>query len=76
MYNKTCVAAVATVRFVDFLTIVYVIKKKHCRFVKQLLKYIKSTRNYALIYPKSNTTIVTGYSDSDHAGYLDDRKST
>ena len=51
-------------------------KEKHWRCVKQLLKYIKSTRDYALIYPKLNSTVVTGYSDSDHAGDLGDRKST
>ena len=49
--------------------------EKHWRYVKQLLKYIKSTRNYALYYPKLNTTVVTGYSDSDHAGELGDHKS-
>ncbi len=51
-------------------------KEKHWRCVKLLLKYIKSTRNYSLIYPKLNTTVITGYSDSDHAGDFDDRKST
>ena len=51
-------------------------REKHWRFVKQLIKYIKSTRNYALIYPKTNSTIINGFSDSDHAGDLGDRKST
>ena len=51
-------------------------KEKHWRFVKMLLKYLKTTREYSLIYPNQNTTILTGYSDSDHAGDLGDRKST
>ena len=51
-------------------------KEKHWRCVKNLLKYIKSTRNYSLIYPNHGTTIISGYSDSDHAGDLSDRKST
>ena len=51
-------------------------REKHWRYVKHLLKYVKTTRDYALIYPKSNTTTLTGYSDSDHAGDLGDRKST
>ena len=44
--------------------------------LKHLLKYVKTTRDYALIYQKSSTTTHTGYSDSDHAGDLGDRKST
>ncbi len=51
-------------------------REKHWRFVVQLLKYVKSTRDYSLVYPNSNNTILTGYSDSDHAGDLGDRKST
>ena len=51
-------------------------KEKHWRCVKQLLRYIKSTRDYALVYPKNGSTILTGYCDSDHAGDLGDRKST
>ena len=50
--------------------------EKHWRFVKQVLKYIKSTRNFSLIYQKSNLNNLTGYSDYDHAGDLGDRKST
>ena len=51
-------------------------REKHWRFVKQLLKYIKCTRNYSLIYKKQNSTILTRYSDSDHAGDLGERTST
>ena len=51
-------------------------KEKHWRFVKQLLKYIKSTRDYSLVYPQLNSTTAIGYSDADHAGDYKDRKST
>ena len=51
-------------------------REKHWRYLKQLLKYVKTTRDYALIYPNANSTVLTGYSDSDHAGDLGDRKST
>lgn len=51
-------------------------KEMHWRFVKQLLKYIKTTRDYCLLYLRIGETIITGYSDSDHAGDLGDRKST
>jgi len=51
-------------------------REKHWRHVKQLLRYVKSTRDYALIFPRSNSTTLSGYSDSDHAGDLGDRKST
>ena len=51
-------------------------REKHWRFVKHLLRYIKSTRDYALIFPRSNSLQLNGYSDSDHAGDLGDRKST
>ena len=51
-------------------------KEKHWRCVMTLFKYIKSTRDHILTYPSQGTVKLTGYSDSDHAGNLDDRKST
>lgn len=32
--------------------------------------------DYGLEYKKNNNFFLTGYSDSDHAGNIDDRKST
>lgn len=40
------------------------------------MKYIKTTRDYCLVYRKQNNISLVGYSDSDHAGDLGDRKST
>ena len=40
------------------------------------MKYIKSTRDYSLSYPSLGDLTLVGFSDSDHAGNVDDRKST
>jgi hypothetical protein len=46
--------------------------------VKQSLRYLSRTVNYGCIYRKLNTSEarLTGYTDSDLAGDVDDRKST
>ena len=41
-----------------------------------MLKYPKGTPNLGLLYPKDSGFDLTGYSDSDFAGYKLDRKST
>ena len=51
-------------------------REMHWRYVKRLLKYIKTTRNYCLIYRKTNNFNLTGYTDSDYAGDIEERKST
>jgi hypothetical protein len=51
-------------------------KERHWRCVKQLLKYVKSSRNLGLLYQRLNNVKLIGYSDSDHAGDKSDRKST
>jgi len=52
-------------------------KKNICHLhVKQLLKYVESSRDYSLIYPKNNSIVLTGFTNSDHAGDLGDRIST
>ena len=53
-------------------------KEWHWRFFKRLLRYIKTTRDYSLTYSKSNkeNKKLIGYTDSDFAGNLEDRKST
>lgn len=42
---------------------------------KKVLRYLKRTRNVAVVYQLENLEMVA-YSDSDLAGYVDDRKST
>jgi len=41
-----------------------------------MLRYIKSTIDFDLFYSYSNSFELVGYSDSDWAGDMDDRKST
>jgi hypothetical protein len=45
--------------------------------LKHILCYVNSTLDYSLRYEKSTeTTQLAGYSDSDHVGDIDNRKST
>lgn len=49
----------------------------HKNAAKRILRYIKGTLNFGLIYTKdSRNNLLTGYSDSDLAGHVQDRKST
>lgn len=58
-------------RFVERPTVM------HQSAVKQVLRYLKGTLNWGLFYPANGGDVVlTGYSDNDLAGNLDDRKST
>ncbi|GJW21278.1 uncharacterized mitochondrial protein-like protein [Tanacetum coccineum] len=50
--------------------------EKHLREVKQIFRYLKNTINMGLWYPKDTGFNLTTFSDSDHAGCLDIRKST
>ena len=53
-------------------------KASHWAAVKQILRYLAGTVGFGCVYKKMNTneTMLTGYSDSDLAGDIDDRKST
>lgn len=49
----------------------------HLDAVKRILRYIRGTIHYGLVYSKgSGNHLLTGFSDSDLAGHVDDRKST
>ncbi|GJU89294.1 hypothetical protein Tco_1301717, partial [Tanacetum coccineum] len=50
--------------------------EKHLTVVKQIFRYLKDSINMGLWYPKDTGFELTAFSDSDHAGYLDSRKST
>lgn len=49
----------------------------HQLAAKRILRYVKGTLNFGLVYTKgSGSDLLTGYSDSDLAGHVDDRRST
>jgi hypothetical protein len=51
--------------------------KEHMMAVKHILRYVKGTLNIGCSYKKlTGEPRLLGYSDSDHAGDIDDRKST
>jgi hypothetical protein len=51
-------------------------KESHLLALKRILRYLKNTPNIGLWYPKGANLELVGYSDSDFAGSLVDRKST
>nr|GEV22180.1 retrovirus-related Pol polyprotein from transposon TNT 1-94 [Tanacetum cinerariifolium] len=50
--------------------------EKHLSAVKRIFRYLKNTINMGLWYPNDTGFELTAFSDSDHAGCLDLRKST
>jgi hypothetical protein len=51
-------------------------KDSHWKMAKQVLRYVAGTLNFGLWYTKSDSNQLSGYTDGDFAGNLDDRKST
>ncbi|GJS23266.1 retrovirus-related pol polyprotein from transposon TNT 1-94 [Tanacetum coccineum] len=50
--------------------------EKHLTAVKRIFRYLKNSINIGLWYPKDTSFELTAFSDSNHAGCLDSRKST
>nr|GFA05981.1 hypothetical protein [Tanacetum cinerariifolium] len=50
--------------------------EKHLTVVKRIFRYLKDTIHMGLWYPKDTGFELTAFSDSDHVGCLDSRKST
>jgi hypothetical protein len=50
--------------------------KKHLKAVKRVFRYLKGTIHMGLWYPKDTAMALTAYSDADHAGCQDTRRST
>lgn len=48
----------------------------HWAAVKRILRYLKHTIDLGLKISRSSSLLVSGYSDADWAGCLDDRRST
>ena len=51
-------------------------KHSHWKFGKIIMRYVAGTLGYGLWYTHTLDSTLTGYTDSDFAGILDDRKST
>jgi hypothetical protein len=51
-------------------------KECHLVALKQILRYLVYTPCFRIWYPKGSTFDLIGYSDSDYAGCMVDRKST
>ena len=50
--------------------------KQHWTAVKRILRYLKGTQHFGLLYKSTLAENCTGYLDADWGGDLDDRKST
>ena len=50
--------------------------KEHWTAVKRIMRYLKDTQNYGLLYKKVESASCIGFSDSDWAGDVGDRRST
>jgi hypothetical protein len=51
-------------------------RSSHLKTTKRILRFVKGTSSYGLFYLSSQNLEITGYSDSDWAGSLEDIKST
>ena len=50
--------------------------KEHWTAVRHILWYLNGTRNYGLLYSSGETSYLTGYSDADWTGDINDYEST
>nr|GEX06891.1 retrovirus-related Pol polyprotein from transposon TNT 1-94 [Tanacetum cinerariifolium] len=50
--------------------------EKHLKEAKRIFRYLRGTVNMGLWYPKGSSFELTTFSDVDHAGCIDSRKST
>jgi len=48
----------------------------HLKAAKRVFRYLKGTTDFSIFYKKNEGSIMSGFTDSDYAGDLDDRRST
>ena len=51
-------------------------KEAHWKAAKRILRYVKETKRYGILYTTSENSELIGYIDSDWVGSIDDRKIT
>ena len=51
-------------------------KDAHWQAGKRILRYVKGTKRYGILYTATECSDLVGYTDSDWVGSVDDRKST
>eukprot|EP00253_Pinus_taeda_P010323 PITA_10323 len=51
-------------------------KETHWQATKRILRYVNGTKGFGILYSSSKSFMLTGYTNSDWAGRVDDRKST
>eukprot|EP00253_Pinus_taeda_P017662 PITA_17662 len=51
-------------------------KEAHQQAAKRILRYVKGTKRFGILYTASECSYLIGYTDSDWVGSVDDRKST
>ena len=49
---------------------------EHWKAIKKVMRYLQGTKDYMLTFRRFDQLEVIGYSDSDFAGCVDNRKST
>jgi hypothetical protein len=50
--------------------------KEHWAAAKQILRYVRGTLEYGCCYKGGRDAVLIGYSDSNHTGDINDKKST
>eukprot|EP00253_Pinus_taeda_P007975 PITA_07975 len=51
-------------------------KEAHWQAAKRIMRYVKGTKRFGILYTSSESSNLFGYTDSDWDGSVDDRKST
>ena len=51
-------------------------KESHMIALKRIIKYVKTTADFGMWYNKDTNVVLAGYSDTDWAENVDNRKST
>nr|GEW41094.1 hypothetical protein [Tanacetum cinerariifolium] len=64
------------IQFLGDKLVSWMSKKQNCTEVKRIFRYLRGTINMGLWYPKGSSFGLTAFSDADHVGCIDTRKST